>query len=160
LAQQGKVSEAETLAIAAADRRPHSYRVQTLAASILAIDPAYSPDEERILTRRVKLDPAALSDRAAAREWSDPNGAADDWSQRAGAVRKLPSAGSYYPVAFDYIPGSALLLPKVVARAAVANAAVGDAYEARALLDEYGRLTPWTLKSHRPTSGGLRATPR
>ncbi|HYG27541.1 MAG TPA: hypothetical protein VD906_11600 [Caulobacteraceae bacterium] len=80
LARQGRTQAAETLAVAASDARPYSLGVAGAAARILLVDPSWSSEEDRVLTRLVALEPRGLRLRAAARDWSplaDP--AASDW---------------------------------------------------------------------------------
>jgi hypothetical protein len=144
LAKRGETAESERLALEAAAERPYSLRVQSLAASLLQVDPAYGPDEDRVQTQRAMLDPDALAQRAAAREWGDPAKAADDWLMRLADVRRLPADGVLLTESFEYQDGSAVLLPYPLAKAALASARAGRTEEARALLAELEGLKPWT----------------
>lgn len=143
LAKQGRTAEAERLAIEAADARPWSARIQRLSSAILAIDPTYGPDEERVLTRLARLDPDGLAARAAAREWGDPTGAADDWAAEAKAMRRLEPNGEFVPETFEYTLGSAVRLPLPLAKAALSAARAGRIDQAKALLAELDGLKPW-----------------
>ena len=144
LAKRGAVKDAERLALEAADARPYSLRVQTLAATLLQIDPTYGPDKDRVQTRRAMLDPDGLALRASAREWGEPVKAADDWLLRLADVRRLPADGVLLTESFEYQDGSAVLLPYPLAKAALATARIGRVEEARALLAELEALKPWT----------------
>jgi len=143
LAKRGRIAEAERLAVEAADARPWSARIQSLASAILAIDPLYGPDEDRVLTRQASLDPDGLAARALAREWSDPSGAADDWAMLAADIRRLEPQGRLIIESLEYEDGSAVRLPLPLARAALAAARAGRPDQARALLAELEGLTPW-----------------
>jgi hypothetical protein len=80
LAKKGEQAEANRLAYAVAEERPYATNLVGLAAAIAAVDPTYSADKDRLLTRYLALDPDARRLRAEARDWADdPNGAADDW---------------------------------------------------------------------------------
>lgn len=145
LARRGETKEAERLALEAADARPYSLKVQSLAASLLEVDPGYGADEDRIQTRRAMLDPDARASRAAAREWADdPSKAADDWLARLAQVRRLPADGVLLTESFEYADGSAVLLPFPLAKAALATVRAGRVDEARALFAELEGLKPWT----------------
>ena len=143
LAKRGRGAEAERLAMEAANARPYSARIQTLAAAIFAIDPALAPDEDRLLSRRASLQPDGLMARALAREWGDLNGAADDWSMIVEDIRRLKPDGQFIVESMEYGEGSAVQLPLPLAKAALASARAGRVTEARALLDELEKLQPW-----------------
>lgn len=146
LAHQGRGPEAEALAIQAADARPWSDAVQSLAAAILAVDPAWTAEEDRILTRRAALDPAALGERASAREWGSPEGAADDWAE---AADRLTRAKAESEKLENTAPGEAVLetlirQPRAIGKAGLAAARAGRTEQARARLAELKALKPWT----------------
>lgn len=133
LAKQGQQNEAEALAIRAADARPYSADIVALAAGVLMIDPAWTPEKDRILTRLAALDPVHLRARAMAREWGgDPKAAADDWAAALAASDAIKRPAGF---------------PKrdrvMLARTAFALARAGRAQEARALLPDLNApITP------------------
>ncbi len=110
---QNKSAEAETLALAAAARRPWGTFAAEEALRILMVSPAITPGEARLLERHFRLWPGTL--RAGARE------AAGDW---AGA------ASDTVAVIKTRIEGDELL----EARAAANLALAGDAAGAEAAL--------------------------
>lgn len=143
LVKRGRLEEAQRLAVEAADARPYSARIQGLSAALLAIDPTYGADEDRVLTRRARLAPNGLAARALAREWSDPEGAAGDWLAVVEGLRSLKPEGRLIVESMEYEDGSAVLLPIPLARAALAAARTGRVDQARALLVELDALKPW-----------------
>ncbi|CAN5540894.1 hypothetical protein BH10PSE4_BH10PSE4_47730 [soil metagenome] len=143
LVKRGRLEEAQRLAVEAADARPYSAKIQGLSTALLAIDPAYDADEERVLSRRARLDPDGLSARALAREWGDPPGAADDWLAVVEGLRGLKPEGRLLVESMQYEDGSAVRLPIPLARTALAAARTGRVDQARALLAELDALKPW-----------------
>lgn len=157
LASRGQTAEAEALAISAADARPYSLQVQSLAAAILAIDPAWSANEDRILTRRAALDPDAILARASARDWGDPAGAARDWRAYAedmGRLEAVPRFSQKAGIARNRLDGAAIRYPIPLAKAAVAAARAGHVEDARGLIAALNQLQPWQPEKTRSGRGG------
>lgn len=122
LAKRGELEAAEALAIKAADARPYSAELTGLAAGILHLDPVWTPEKDRILTRLVALDPDTRMMRASLRDWgAEPDAAADDWAlalKASDEIKRPPQA----PNQRDRM---------LMARAGVALAKAGRAEEAR-----------------------------
>jgi hypothetical protein len=128
-----KYDEASLLAIKAADARPYSLEVGMAAVRILDVDPHWSPDEDRVLTRVAALEPNLRVARAASREWGGQYaGAAEDW--RAVADGNISSLGDVRLPAGAKTPGAD---PIFLARAALASARAGQKAEAEALIARF-----------------------
>ena len=125
LAKRGQFPEAEALAIRAFEARPYSMEGVSAATRILALDPAWSPEEDRVLTRLAALDPDARFLRAEVRDWGpDRQAALDAWM----AAIEGQGSGAGAP---------SLMLPErfLTGRAALAAARAGKGDEARALIE-------------------------
>lgn len=127
LAKRGRHEEAEALAIKAADSRPYSTALGHAAARILSVDPRWTAEKDRVLTRLVSIDPEARLVRAELREAGGPiEAAAADWALVA-AQGPGPAQGADALLA-------ELVRPLMVGRAAVVAARAGREVEARRLL--------------------------
>ena len=147
LARQNRLAEAEALAVKAADARPWSNQVQSLASAILAIDPTWTAEEDRVLTRRAALNPSTLLGRAAAREWGNAAGAADDWARTAdtmGAMLKAWEGPGVLTGGQDPKLEMLILYPRALAKAALTAARVGRDDQARERMTQLKALKPWT----------------
>ncbi|CAN5441229.1 hypothetical protein BH10PSE3_BH10PSE3_29430 [soil metagenome] len=130
-----RFDEASALAIKAADARPYSLEVGMAAVRILDTDPRWSPDEDRVLTRVVALEPDMRVARARSREWGGQYaGAAQDWLALADSSAsslpdvKLPAGYTLPDLGRD---------PMFTARAAVAFARAGQNAQAASLIARY-----------------------
>ena len=125
-------TQAEALAIKAADARPYSLEVGAAAVRILSIDPHWSPDEDRVLTRVAALEPDLRLARAASREWGGRYAeAAEDW--RAMVDSSISLSNIRLPPGAK-LPGSD---PTLLARAALASARAGQTQEAASLIARF-----------------------
>jgi hypothetical protein len=135
-----KYDEASTLAIKAADARPYSLEVGLAAVRILDADPRWSPDEDRVLTRVVALEPDMRVARARAREWGGQYASAgEDWLALAdSSASSLPEV----KLPAGYVLPELGRDPMFVARAAAAFARAGQNSQASTLIARYKTDTP------------------
>lgn len=79
-ARAGEHDKADALAIAAADARPYSQRIQQMARSVLSTAPVLGAEERRIIERQRQIDPYTSSTLAFRLDTTDErDAAADAW---------------------------------------------------------------------------------
>jgi hypothetical protein len=130
-----RFDEASALAIKAADARPYSLEVGLAAVRILDVDPRWSPEEDRVLSRVAALEPDMRGARARSREWGGQYaGAAEDWRGLADSTAssigdvRLPAGYSLPAASGD---------PIFTARAALAFARAGKNAEAAEMIARF-----------------------
>ncbi|TCS14052.1 hypothetical protein [Caulobacter sp. BK020] len=130
-----RFDEASALAIKAADARPYSLEVGLAAVRILNVDPRWSPDKDRVLTRVAALEPDLLVARAQSREWGGQYAAAAaDWSAAADSqASSLGDIGLPRGFTLPATTGD----PVFVARAALAFARAGQNAQAGPLIARF-----------------------